>query len=184
MDVELFSIKKIADQLNVSRQTIYNKIDELQLELNKYLIVKNNVKYLKLEAIDIIKDNIKNQLDKSIKNTNDLNSDYKEALNGFKELHVNYTSNLHDQIKHLQSQVNEKDNQLNEKDKQLNNKDIQLIEKDKQLNSKDELLRNFQFLLKNEQENNIKLLENNTKLLESKTNKDTIWNKIFGSKKI
>jgi len=178
MDNELFLITKVASKLNVSRQTIYNKVDELQEQLEKHIVIKDNVKYLKVEGINIIKDNIKIQTIKSKnkssnepknKSNNDLNIDYKKFTENIKDLQVNYICSLQDQIKQLENQVNAQGKQLTEKDKQLD--------------SKDELLRNFQILLKNEQENNIKLLENNTKILESKTEKITIWNKLFGTQK-
>jgi transcriptional antiterminator len=189
VDSGFLSIASLANQLQVSRQTIYNKLDELEGELKEYIIVEKNIKYLKTEAIDIIKDSIKfqpNKLNHNIKN--DLKSEYKEALEGFKELQVNYISGLLDQIKQLKNQVDEKndqlvkndkqlivkDNQISEKDRQISEKDKQLNIKDKQLNNKDELLRNFQILLKSEQQN--------IKLLQEK-NSRSIWSKIFGDKK-
>jgi hypothetical protein len=180
---EMFSIAKLANKLNVSRQTIYNKIDELQLELEPYIVTTKNVKHYKIEAVTIIKNSIKSQPDKSINKSikNTINADYNQVLEGLRDLQVNYTSNLLDQIKQLENQIREKDSQLNEKDKQFENqlkvKDSQLSEKDKQLNNKDELLRNFQILLKNEQEN-IKLLKE-----DNKKNANTIWNRLFGKQK-
>jgi hypothetical protein len=161
---KIFSIADLSNEIGVSRQTIYNKIDELELELKEYVVDTKNVKHYKAEAINIIKNSIKNQPIRKYKtirnNKDDEYSDLKEI----------YTSNLLNQIKHLEDQIKEKDKLMED---QLKTKDKQLEEKDKQLNNKDEIIKNFQILLKNEQENNLKLLE---------TKKDSILERIFGKK--
>lgn len=152
MDEKLYTITESANELNVSRLTIYKKIDELK-DIKPYITVKNNTKYLNNKALEIIKANIKRP---------------SKPKNNEKEVLLqNQIEQLKKQNKILQEQIVVKDEQINKKDDQLQNKD--------------DIIKNFQVLLKNEQESNIKILENNTKLLES-SKKNNFFNKIFKKK--
>jgi hypothetical protein len=145
----LYSIQEASKELNISRVTIYNKIKNCS-ELKKFVKVRNNVKYLMPEGLEIIKQSIVDNDSKYVNDNNtdyDSNHGYHELLNGLKDLQNNFTISLQNQIELLKNQMEEKD---------------------KQLQSKDELLKNFQILLRTEQENNVKLLnEKNNKKYKS-----------------
>jgi hypothetical protein len=162
----LYSIQEASKKLNISRMTIYNKIRTYP-ELKKFIKVKNNVKYLMPEGLDLIKnskidnnilDNSKSDV-KEIDNNNhtlESNIDYKILLKNFDNLQNEFYNNKNNFTESLQDQIQLMKSQLEEKDRQLESKD-------KQLESKDELLKNFQVLLKVEQENNTKLLTEKSK---------------------
>jgi hypothetical protein len=146
VDIELFSITKVAKQLNVSRQTIYNKLDELN-ELKTYIVVKNNIKYLMAEGIDIIRDNIKIQV---IQDT-----PINEKQKGESE-HIDNST-----IEFFKDELNKKDELYNKYilDLKQNNEDLkqnsdvlkQRIEHlEKESLEKNKLLENMQVLLKDQ----------------------------------
>jgi hypothetical protein len=144
MDNE-YTITESAKLLNVSRLTIYKKIEKLK-ELKPHIKIKNNTKYLNDKALEIIKNSIKQP------NQQNISDKKKHAVS--ESVQKEYLTSLKNQIAQLEKHNDLLVDQLNEKDKQLNNKD--------------ELLKNFQILLKSEQENNLKLLESNKKSIWKK----------------
>jgi hypothetical protein len=135
MDKNLYTITESANELNVSRLTIYKKIDELKDDLKPYIKIKNNTKYLNNKALEIIKSNIKRP---------------NKSKNNEKEILLqNQIEQLKKQNKILQEQIVVKDNQLQNKDDIIKN--FQVLLKNEQEN-------NIKIL-----ENNNKLLESSKK---------------------
>jgi hypothetical protein len=151
--MDYIKIHDVAEKLNISRMTVYNKLNnkEIYKELKPFLKKIKKVQYMSAEGIEILKKYI--PVKDSSKNNNQFESkidskdnEFKEMIDSMKDLQVNYISDLKNQVEYLQDQ----------------------------LKNKDEIIKNFQILLKNEQENNLKLLESKQK---------TIWDKIFKNKK-
>jgi chromosome segregation ATPase len=140
-DVMEHTIQEASKILDLSRMTVYKKIDKID-ELNQHIVIKKGKKYITDKGIEIIKLSLEN---------------CKGVVTPNNEL----TTSLQDQIKYLKSEIETKNKHLEAKDKQLE-------AKDKQLESKDELLKNFQVLLGHEQQSKA-LLEN--KLNEVESNK-------------
>lgn len=133
-DEELLSIANLSVKLKVSKQTIYNKLDELK-ELEPFIIIKNNIKYLKPEAIDIIKDNVKVQPKDTIKEDINTIEFFKNELSRKDEIYNKYIDDLRKQyeneIQHLRNESLEKNKLLSERDKLLEN--MQVLLKDQKL---------------------------------------------------
>jgi len=146
----VLKVNEVAEELKVSKVTIYNKIKSLNKELKSHLHKVKGVTYVDEKGFNLIKKDI-------------------EGLNSFTEFNESKeeTTKNHDvkafkeDLIHLQKDYIE---QLKE----------QLKEKDRQLESKDELIKNFQVLLKNNKEQLLQLEEK----IESRRTK-SIWDKIF-----
>jgi DNA-binding Lrp family transcriptional regulator len=104
-----YTVQETATKLNISRMTVYKKIDKLT-ELKKHIKIKNGKKYLTDNGIEIIKLSLEN---------------YKEVT---PELTVILQRQLEElkierdnQVKYLQFQIETKDKQLESKDELLKN---------------------------------------------------------------
>lgn len=51
-------VKELAEELNVTRQTIYNHINDLKPDINKYIYKKGRTMYLQEPGINMIKDSL------------------------------------------------------------------------------------------------------------------------------
>lgn len=138
MHDKVFSITKVASQLHVSRQTIYNKIDEFQSELKPFIIIKNNVKYLKIEAINIIKESINPpKLNKEKESTNQLNINgdtiefLKNELLKKDKIYSDYISDLKQNTENLKQRIEHLEKESIQKNKLLEN--MQVLLKDQKL---------------------------------------------------
>ena len=130
--METFTISEISKKLTVSKQCISKKLKTLNEELKPFIIIKNNIKYLNQEGLDIINNNL--NPDNNLNDLNNLNNvlieSYKNQIEDLKNKHNEHVNDLNKMIKHLQTDSN----------------------------NKNELLKNMQILLKEEQ-NKTKLLE-------------------------
>lgn len=134
MEVKMYTIAEIAEVLNVSKVTVYNKLKQLEDKVNLDLTVKEGVKYLNENGFNLIKESLK---EKPILKKETQIIDMSIVL-GLKDENINL---LKMQIDDLKSQLHEKD---------------------KQLEVKDRLIENMQFLLKDSQKN-ILLLQSEKK---------------------
>lgn len=152
----MYRVVEVAEELKVSKVTIYNKLKEYSKELKPHLNKLKGITYINYEGLEIIRKSL--DLNEEVKKVkidsseeyNDFNDkvDNEENLKEFKELTRMHLNDLKDQICMLQKELDIKNEQLERKDK---------------------LLENFQVLLKKEKEK--------TLLLEEK--KPSIWEKIF-----
>lgn len=126
-----YTVSQAAKKLNVSRQTIYIKLNKLDLQ--DHIIIENNTKYITDKGLDIIRESITKQVDSK----DDSYIDSKVDVNNDVNLQDNLTSLNSDYINSLKEE-------------------IQYLRE--QLVYRDKLLENMQVLLKGEQENR-KLLE-------------------------
>lgn len=162
----MFKIFEVADKLEVSKVTIYNKIKVLNKDIKPFIHKLKGVTYIDETGIEIIKANLdsKNTLNNFKTNSNSNNSDMSEdadiinRLNTFNEsvtaLNKDYISSLKDQISNLQKELDIKNNQLE---------------------SKDKLIENFQVLMKDDKEK-ILLLEDQ---VVSQSSKKNIFKRLF-----
>jgi hypothetical protein len=162
VEEKIFSITKLANQLSISRQTVYNKLDELESQLKPYIIMKNNVKYFKIEAMNIIKDSMRNQSKDSIKEeSKDISTIefLKNELSKKDEIYSSYISDLKQnnetllqRIEHLEKESIEKSKLLEkesiEKNKLLENMQVESLEKNKLLENMQVLLKDQRLLIK------------------------------------
>jgi hypothetical protein len=148
MDKIEFTITEIASQLNVSRQYIYKKLSELEDQLEPHIVIKNKIKYIKIDGVNILKDIIKN----NVKNYNMENiiQKKKEKSNDNTVLIYSYEN----QINFLKDELVKKDEFYN---KLLENMQKESLEKNKLLENiqkesleKNKLLENMQVLLKDQ----------------------------------
>lgn len=146
----LYDVSQVASKLNVSKQSIYNKL-KLKEYKNKILI-KQGKTYIDDDLLNLIKDNLKI---KANLNMND-NIDASEELQDVDSITLdddllNLNKDLIDLLK----------DQLKEKDLQLHEKDIQIHELHK-------LIENNQVLLREKPQQDIKLLEEHFKDLDNR----------------
>ena len=149
MDSKEYTVTETAKILNVTRQSIYNKVNLLKDILQSYIRVKNNTKYLKSEAIEIIKKELDREIVKG-QVYNIVNHDFTT----FTDLTGQYKS----QIKDLQNSIEvmksvyEAQIEFIKEDhsKQLEYIKNESAKKTEQLETKDRLLENMQVLLRDQ----------------------------------
>lgn len=111
MKNDLLTIKEFAKKTNVSVQSIYQRINKKNDIIHNYIVVKDNKKYIKENAIEEI---------------------YKKNT---AETETGKTANI-EIIEFLKQQIIEKDKQIAEKDKQINEITQALVQQ-QQLNAID-----------------------------------------------
>lgn len=111
MKNDLLTIKEFAKKTNVSVQSIYQRINKKNDIIHNYIVIKDNKKYIKENAIEEI---------------------YKKTT---AETETDKTANI-EIIEFLKQQIIEKDKQIAEKDKQINEITQALVQQ-QQLNAID-----------------------------------------------
>ena len=172
----LYDVEQVASKLNVSKQTIYNK-----LKLKEYkdkIVVKQGKSMFDEDLINLIKDNLrgKSNLDESLlDNLN--NKELESSIDAYSSILdidlLNFNQNI---IKDLQHDKDLLFNMIQEKDKQIQEKDLiikELTENlSKALDKANELHQNTQVLFKQHQEqpNDNLLLDQHFQELDLKLN--------------
>lgn len=147
-----YRVVEVAKMLNVSKVTIYDKINKMSKDLKPYIKLKGNVKYIDTQGIELIKQSLKDQ--------QELNNDFTITEQDIEHKYNADIENTH--IKHLTQEVEYLRNLLNTKEVQIN--------------SQMELIQNFQVLMKKEQEKYL-LLEDKVKDLQEAPK--GFWNRLF-----
>lgn len=148
----MYKVSEISELLGVSKVTIYKKIDSLKKELRPHIKLKQKIKYIDNEGIEIIKNSLAinkqtvNKLNDRL-TQDELTQDNSIYIEELTELKKEYIQELKSQIGYLKKE---------------------LESKDKIISTTNELLRNSQVLLKQEKE---------TKLLMHEQLKEEILNK-------
>lgn len=134
MDESYLTITEIANRLNVSRQYIYKLIEKenLQEELEDYIIIKNKTKYISINALDILKNNIKNKDEKRTyttkkKNETDLYKEHIDYLKGEIEKREDFYKDL---INDMRQRISFFEEESLKKDKLLENMQVLLKQKE------------------------------------------------------
>jgi predicted transcriptional regulator YheO len=138
-------MSEIAKMLCVSRQTVYNKIDKLNLQ--QHIQESDKGKILSEEGLNILK--------KALGFTVSTVNIQSKPVNDSKYMD-SYIDTLKSEIEHLRAVIIEKDRQSTEKDKQL-------CEKDKQIESLTRLIENGQILQRQQQDKILLLEDSQTK---------------------
>lgn len=136
-----YTVSQAAKELNVSRQTIYIKLNKLDLQ--DHIVIENNIKYITHKGLEIIRESLCKQVDSK----DDSNVDSKVDVNNDDNLQENLTSLNSDYINSLKDE-------------------IQYLRE--QLVNRDKLLENMQVLLKGEQESRKLLDEKNSEAAVTK----------------
>lgn len=113
--MELLTVYETAQQLEVSKQTIYKKLEEIP-ELKEYIVIQDKIKYLKPEALPIIQDSLKSRT------TGARQDNYVEDLKRMYEARI---QDLQDQVNYLKQESTKK-NELIETNQELL-KNLQVI---------------------------------------------------------
>ena len=112
----LYSIAEISEKLNVSKVTIYKKLKSK--DLIKYIVLKNNVKYLDTEGFELLKeclqnanntaDTVKHDLkqDKNINDTEPPKQDSAIDLSSLIDLQQDYINTLKQELQEKNNQIN------------------------------------------------------------------------------
>jgi predicted DNA-binding protein YlxM (UPF0122 family) len=165
-----YTISEIAEKLNVSRQYIYKKVNQLDNDLKQYTSSRNGVKYISLKGFEIISNSINvnkkvNLVDDNSKLIDFYRQQVEELKKEVETVHKNHDdkiveikNNYDNQFNNFQifhrEQIDEiknsYENQFEHFKKEALEKNKQLESKDKQLESKDKLLENMQVLLKDQ----------------------------------
>jgi DNA-binding phage protein len=139
-------VSEIAQEMGLSKVTIYNKINALQNDLKPYIRHKKGIQYIDDEGLLILKKacglevagDILKEAAVSKAAEQDLSEGLKQfeiinkSLEGLKEtINSDYIQSLKDQVEHLKQELNIKNDQLQ---------------------AKDELLKNFQVMLQTEKQ--------------------------------
>jgi predicted DNA-binding transcriptional regulator AlpA len=136
MDKEYLTITEIASQLNVSRQYIYKLIekDDLQEELKKYMVIKNKIKYINVDALTILKNNLKKKDEKKSTHTKNKNKDesdlYKENIDYLKNELEKRDAFYKDLIDDMRKRISFFEEESLKKDKLLENMQVLLKQKE------------------------------------------------------
>ncbi|NFF82832.1 hypothetical protein FC764_16775 [Clostridium botulinum] len=139
----MFTVEEVAEQLNVSKVTIYSKLKKF----DDRVILKQGKKYITDELFNLIKNDLK------IKNFNNNNLNIDNDING-----------LNAEI------ATDRDDLINLNKDLINTLIKQLEEKDKQIADLHRLIENNQVLLKQEKEVNQLQLEEHLKEVDLKLN--------------
>ena len=177
----MYTVEEIANELDVSKVTIYSKLKKFPDEV----IVKRGKKYVTDKLFDVIKGEIDNKKEDKIQ-------DIKVSINGSVVEDISEDTDINEINQEL----------INAMLGQLNEKDIQIKEKDNQIKTLQKLIGNSQMLLKQEQEKDLekismeshfeefdkKLTDIKEKLdqrrkleieLKESREKKKLWNRIF-----
>lgn len=120
----LYSVQEASKLLNISRVTIYNKIDKVK-DLHAHIKVKNNTKFITPEGIELIRQSIiDNNQSKAFASEQTINQEIPEqkqdtsrVVNGSKPLQDDVIKLLKEQILDLQK---DKENLHNRLEQQMN----------------------------------------------------------------
>ncbi|CDM70146.1 Hypothetical protein CM240_3029 [Clostridium bornimense] len=177
----MYTVEEIANELDISKVTIYSKLRKFPDEV----IIKKGKKYITDRLFDVIKDELDSKKE-------DNPHDIKVSINGSVVEDINEANEISELNQGLIEAVIG----------QLNEKDMQIKEKDNQIRTLQKLIENSQMILKQEQEKDLKKIsmeshfeEFDKKLTEIKEKLDQrrkleielkerkenkkLWNKIF-----
>ncbi len=90
-------VSEVAEDLDVSRQTVYNWIDKLGLKEKGYIKVDNGVKVIDIEGIKEIELNVKDNVKGGLKE--------EEKKDEIKELYEDRIKDLKSEIKRLEKAI-------------------------------------------------------------------------------
>jgi hypothetical protein len=142
----LYDVDQVANKLNVSKVTIYNKLKLKELKDN--VITKAGKKYLDEDLFNLIKDSLK---DKNEIKSNNIDEPINQEASVDKEDLLNLNKDL-----------------FNTLIEQLKEKDIQIHELNNRLSQEQELTKNMQILQLRQPPQDIKALEEHFKDLDNK----------------
>jgi predicted ArsR family transcriptional regulator len=135
------TVKEVAEELDISTQAVYKKLNQLQTELNNHIheVAKGNktVKAVDRKGIEIIKDSLVKPVDQQVCN---------QVGN---QLQVETMEILRETIDTLKNQMDKKDKEIQQLKEDYKE---QLKSKDRQIENLTELNRNNQILLGRGQE--------------------------------
>src|SRR6056297_292176 len=135
------TIKEVAEELDISTQAVYKKLNQLQTELNNHIheVAKGNktVKAVDRKGIEIIKDSLVKPVDQQVCN---------QVGN---QLQVETMEILRETIDTLKNQMDKKDREIQQLKEDYKE---QLKSKDRQIENLTEMNKNNQILLGREQQ--------------------------------
>ena len=144
-----YTVSEAAKILNITRQSVYNKVNLLKDILQPYIVIKNKTKYLTDKAVEIIR--------------NDLNGDIvkepfynivKHDFTTFTDLTEQYKSQIKDLQNSVELMKSVYESQIefikDDYSKQLEYIKKESAKKTDQLETKDRLLENMQVLLRDQ----------------------------------
>jgi len=101
----MMKVSELAEELQVSRQTIYNHIDKLKPEIDKYIDKVKGAKVIESEGIKMIRGSVNDK--SSFDNETDSKTDEEKARLYHRQIEL-----LEKQIEQLENQVEMKDQQI------------------------------------------------------------------------
>lgn len=161
----LYTVIDISKRLSISRQAIYKKLEKM-VELKPHIKVKNNVKYVDEEGLELIR----MSMDDNSAGTQTTNDNPSYTSSTCNDEFSTRLSGSHDKLTEDYIRTLEEDKKKLFEELQTKNKQIEALTD--ALNQSQRLNENSQILLKHEQERNKMLLES------SEANKKGFW-KIF-----
>lgn len=141
MNNQEYSIKETLNILNISRTTLYTKIDKYKKELNPHITSKNGKKYISHDGIEILRS--PNNIDSETNNCTDYVDNEVDSCTDISD-NIN-TSGYIEIISLLKSQLEDKNGQIQDLQKDKENLYQELSEQRK-------LHENTQVLLQNSQQ--------------------------------
>jgi len=102
-------VKEVADELNVSRQSVYNWLQKLEPEINRFVKQVEGVKVIEEPGIEMIRDNLKvdKQDDEGVETASGAPGPAREI-----ELLQEQIQQLKEQNEYLKEQIDRKDRRL------------------------------------------------------------------------
>lgn len=146
----MFTVEEVAEQLSVSKVTIYAKLKKF----DDRVVLKQGKKYITEELLSLIKQDLKvKEVENNSLNNDDTNKCSNSEIASDRDDLINLNKDL---IKSLMEQLDSKDKQLEEKDKQIT--------------ELHKLIENSQVLLRQEKQANQLQLEEHLKEVDLKLN--------------
>jgi len=103
-------VSELADELKVSRQTIYNHIDKLQPEIDKHIDKVKGAKVIDKQGVEMIEGSVKDKSSFDNDKTETSSKDDPEKA----KLYQRQIELLEKQIEQLEKQIEKKDQQIDQ----------------------------------------------------------------------
>lgn len=125
----LYTITEAAKQLQVSRVTVYKKIESIK-DLKSHVKIKNNIKYIDDTGLDIIKLSMANNSDSKVDTEEEIDEAVKQSNETYSEqftdLQDKYINSLQSQIEYLKNELEVKNKLISDQARMIENSQVLL----------------------------------------------------------
>jgi len=199
-NMEMRTIKQISNELNVSTQAIYHKINKsMKFELKKHIVKENGQTFIDEDGFNLLKDKIQpqqivveqekieNELELIEEDDEQFAIDVNQVANGENKLLFDQILSLHNEIKFLKKEIDTKNKLIDTMSGEIQKEqEYKRSQSDKIIGLADqlaELVRNNQVLLREAQEKTSILVQEQFDENENSKKKKGFFKKRFNKSK-